>query len=139
MDRSKARLDAVATLLDRREWSGHFITDSVLAVNLYSDASPVVGVELQGMVMDVVFKPAMHQGHQTERRTLSGSSLRYGGTDWSSKVISLLLAVFLVIGPSMPEQLYFWGKVRSVTTDYGTELNMQLVCNALPAFLRWVI
>jgi hypothetical protein len=138
--RARGKLDAVSMLLDRREFAGWKATDAVRGISLYSDASPVVGTELQGMVMDVVFHPGRGpDGNELCRRTLPGSSLPYGMTDWSAKLMALVWAIFLVVGPGLEEMSYFWTHVRSLTTDYGVELSLQMVCDIIPAFILWVL
>ena len=127
------RLDPVACLLTRREFAQYIKDDSLEAVNLYSDGSPVCGAELQGMIMDIHLK----NGEQRQL-TLPGSMLQYGHTDWISKGVALVWSVSLVVGFELPALEYVFSKVRSMTTDYGVELKCALMSNILPAFVQWV-
>ena len=54
LERARALLDIVSMQMDSREFAHYKETDSLAAINLYSDASPVVGTDLQGMVMDCI-------------------------------------------------------------------------------------
>jgi hypothetical protein len=72
------------------------------------------------------------------RRTLPGASLTYGFTGWVSKAMALIHAVYMTVGPQLCMLTAFFSLVRSVTTDYGTELSTQLICNVLPAFIVWI-
>ena len=88
-----SRLDLVAMLVSQREFEALMKDDALEAVNLYSDASPVVGAELQGMIMDV------HKADgEIEQVTLPGSLLQYGNTGWISKAIALLWSIHVIVG-----------------------------------------
>ena len=72
-ERGEARLDVLDMLLLRRRWKADRLNDNVIAVNLYSDSSPVTGSELQGMVMDITRRIG-----DPSRITLPGATLFYG-------------------------------------------------------------
>jgi hypothetical protein len=133
--RARGKLDAVAMALSRRQLCTLLPSGVILGINLYSDASPVVGTELQGMVMDIMLRPGGDE--EMIRRTLPGSSLAYGHTTWVDKCVALIWAVFLLVGPDLQMLYAFWQNVRSVTTDYGVELSTSLICDILPAFVVW--
>ena len=103
------------------------------AVSFYSDDSPVIGSELQGMIMDVILKDGT-----LHRYTLPGSTLAYGHTDTISKAMALVWAVHLVVGNELDVLRYCFDKVRSLTTDYGVELGINSVVDMLPAFVKWI-
>ena len=56
MDRALGRADVVAMNLQRRIFKKWRQEDFVKSINVYSDASPVVGAELQGTIIDVNLK-----------------------------------------------------------------------------------
>ena len=56
LERARARLDVVAMLLERRRFASYLSSGSIIAVNLYSDASPVTGAELQAS-LEYAIKP----------------------------------------------------------------------------------
>ena len=129
LERSRGRLDITSMSMDRREFAQLRAEDSLDAINLFSDASPVVGSELQGMVMELMLR-----GGFMRRRTLPGSTLAYGHTGWVNKAIALVWAVFLVVGPEVAALYFFFDHVRSLTNDYGVELTIMSICNVIPAF-----
>ena len=51
IDRAKGKVDCVGMLLERRLFAQEMAEDSILAVNCFADSSPVVGSELQGMLV----------------------------------------------------------------------------------------
>ena len=132
LDRSRVRLDVVSMLLHRRQMHADAAADAIQAISLYSDASPVTGQELQGMVMDVVYK----SGH-IETTVLPGASLAYGQHDAVTKGICLAWAAWLVAGPSEEHMRYFFRMVCSITTDGGVELRLLELPDFLRAFCSW--
>jgi len=54
LERARARLDVVAMCMDRREFGSWMEDDALDAITMYSDASPVVGTELEGMLIDYI-------------------------------------------------------------------------------------
>ena len=133
LSRARQLLDPVACLVQRRFFTYWIDLGLIAAVCLYSDASPVVGVELQGMVMDVLLND-----NTLHRVVLPGSSMAYGHTDGCAKCIALVWSIWLVVGSTEKNLRYVLSRVRSLTTDYGGELVILLMCDVLPAFLRWV-
>ena len=133
LDRARARLDPLACALSRRQFATWHAEDSLEAVNVYSDGSPVTGAELQGMIIDCHLKD-----DTMERITLPGCMLSYGLMNWVAKMMAFVWATFLVVGPDLPVLQYFYDHVRSFTTDYGVEISLALICNILPAFIRWL-
>ena len=77
-----AKLGSVGMLIERRLFAQEFADDSVLPIQCFSDASPVVGAELEGMIVEI------HHRDKTIRKiTLPGSSLNYGHFDSINKSI----------------------------------------------------
>ena len=132
LERARAALDAVSMAMDRRELRSWQVADCLLGICLFSDASPVIGRELQGMVAEFLFKDG-----SMRRRTLPGLIMSHGHCDWVSKAMALVWAVFLIAGPTLDSMYFFFDNVRSVTTDYGVELSIVTICDVLPAFLKW--
>ena len=133
MQRALAKSDAVACLLHRRFFKAWFEADCIKCICVYSDASPVVGTEIQGMVIDVIF----HDG-ATERIILPGSTLAYCLADTVAKGIALLWAIFLVAGPSAQALRAFCWHVSSFTTDFGVEMHLLEMPDVIDAFVAWV-
>ena len=56
LHRSQLKVDSVATLFERREWELIVKSpDKLESLHIFADGSPVVGHELQGMVVDMAF------------------------------------------------------------------------------------
>ena len=133
IERSKARLDAVGLLIERRIWAQEVADDCVEAINVFSDASPVVGAEIQGMIVDIV----KSDGH-IRKVTLPGATLHYGRLDVINKTMAFVWAVWLCFGPLLPTMVYFFNHVRSFTTDFGGEMKTIEMPWVLYAFMAWV-
>ena len=69
---------------------------------------------------------------------MPGSSLAYGQTDWSSKAMALVWAVYLMVGASLASLYHWYHHVRSITTDYGVEISIGVLCDVLPGFVKWL-
>ena len=83
--RNLAILDSVTMLLERRTFHAEMAIDSLEAVTLQSDASPVVGAELQGMIVEFI-----HKDGSIRRVTVPGSTLSYGHFDMVHKGVVLV-------------------------------------------------
>ena len=127
-----ARIDVVAMLLTRRKFRRWRKLGCVRSINVYSDASPVTGEELQGMVVDINFRD-----NSMERLTLPGSTLAYGHTDTLSKSVALIWAIWLVAGPELDDLRWFCGNITSLTTDFGVEIHLMECPDILEAFVIW--
>jgi len=92
--RGATKVDICGMLLQRREFKADRLEDRIAAIQLFTDSSPTAGVELQGMVMEVVQR-SLH----VRRTILPGSTLAYGQFDAVSKGVVLLYALWLVSGP----------------------------------------
>ena len=128
-----ARADAVCCLLQRRLFVTWFQQGLVKCICIYSDASPVVGVEIQGMVIDVIF-----HDKGFERIVLPGSTLAYGSANTVAKGVALLWAIFLVAGPTPQALRTFCDHVISFTTDFGVEMHLLEMPDIIDAFVAWV-
>ena len=73
LQRAMARADMVCCSLTRRQFQRWRKDDAIRSINIYSDASPVTGSELQGIIIDVNFKD-----NTIQRILLPGSTLAYG-------------------------------------------------------------
>ena len=130
MDRGLARADVVAMSLQRRLFKQWRQEDRIKSINIYSDASPVVGAELQGMVIDVNMKD-----DTTDRIILPGSTLAYGFAGTMSKSVALVHALWLVCGPSAEDLRWVCSKVLSMTTDFGVEMHLLEAPDMIDAYL----
>ena len=133
MDKSLARADAVAMNLTRRKFKQWRKDDAIRSISVYSDASPVVGAELQGMLIDVNFKD-----NTTFRITLPGSTLAYGFAGSMSKSVSLLHALWLIVGPSADDVRWVNSKIRSFTTDFGVEMHLLEAPDIVDAYIAYL-
>ena len=102
-------------------------------MHLYSDGSPVTGVELQGMILDIMFK-----SDKLDQHVLPGVALAHGAFGLFSKAFALLWSLFLVIGPWEFGLSFVLSCIRSITTDMGRELKLLDVPDILPAFLKFI-
>ena len=133
MDRALAKADAVAMLLHRRCFKSWFEANCIKTICVYSDASPVVGVEIQGMIIDVIFRDLTR-----ERIILPGSTLAYGHAGTISKGVALVWAIWLVAGPEVGSLRHFCDHVISFTTDFGVEMHLLEMPDIADAFVAWV-
>ena len=131
--RSQRRLDVVGMAIERRLFHHEFEDDLVVAINCYSDSSPVVGTELQGMVVDV------WRTDDTVRQVfLPGGSVFYGLQDAVNKVMVFMWSVWLCFGPELRHMRYFADHVVCWTTDFGVEQHSVEVPDMLDAFFSWL-
>ena len=130
---SLARADIVSCNLTRRLFRQWRHDDAIKSIHVYSDASPVVGTELQGMIIDIVFKSG-----SMERLILPGSTLAYGHCSATDKGVALLWALWLVAGPQEQDLVYACGHIRSLTTDFGVEHHLLEIPDITRAFIAWV-
>ena len=127
-----ATADVVCCLLHRRCFEAWFQEDVIKCICLYSDASPVVGTEIQGMVVDVMFRDGAF-----ERIILPGSTIAYDAAYTIGKGIALLWAIFLVAGPSTRSLTTFCEHVSSFTTEFGVEMHLLEMPTVVNAFVEW--
>ena len=130
---SLARADLVAMLLQRRWFRKWRQEDSIRSIHIYSDASPVVGHELQGMILDICFNNG-----DVIRMILPGSTLAYGHADTMSKGVALLHALWLVAGATESDLAYVCSKVRSLTTDFGVEMHLLEMPDLIAAYIAFL-
>lgn len=140
LEMSRARLDAVCMCIQRRYFHSWQQEDAIDAINIYSDSSPVTGIELQGMLVDYLLNDGTFR-----RLTLPGSTLAYGLHDWVSKSLALVWSVFLICGPQKESLYYFFRGCEASPQIMG--LSSVLACCAtsfLPfsigsVVFRWVM
>ena len=133
LQRAIARADVVSCSLTRRQFRAWRKDDMIKSIHIYSDASPVVGFELQGMVLDVVLR----DGSMT-RFILPGSTLAYGHQDTFAKGVALVWAMWLIAGPTEADLEYVCSKVRSLTTDFGVEVHLLEMPDITRALIAWI-
>ena len=130
--RTAEALDIVGMNLQRREFRADRLTNSVRAVNLFTDSSPTAGEEIQGMVMELV-----RTSSEVCRTLLPGSTLVYGQYNAVAKTVALVWSLWLVCGPLFCDMNFLFSKVRCVCTDFGTEQKTIEMPDILKAFLAW--
>ena len=131
--RAARRMDILGMNLERRIWHQEVLEDSVDAINVYSDSSPVTGTEIQGMLCDVV-----KTNGAVRRVALPGGTLSYGNFDAIAKTMVFLWSSWLVFGPTLEHMLYFVNHITCWTTDFGIEVHGIEIPDCLQAFLAWV-
>ena len=130
--RARVQLDAVSNNVRRRYMTDLYRRgDEVVSAHLFSDGSPVTGVEIQGMLIQVWLV-----SNTLLEMVMPGVHLAFGQYGLSSKVYAFLWSFFLMCGPRFEVMEFFLGKIRSITTDMGIELGMLNARNVLLAFLR---
>ena len=92
--RSLERMDAVGMLLERRLFHAEVEVGEIIGINIYTDASPVTGSEVQGMVVEFLKRTG-----QARTCHLPGASLSYGHADLTAKTMAFVWAAWLVCGP----------------------------------------
>ena len=130
---ARKRLDVVGMLVDRREVAAFLEAGVIRCVNLFSDASPVTGTELQGMVANLCFFDGSSRTY-----VLPGASLGYGKYDAANKSIALLHALWLSFGTDKATLRKFLDLVVSITTDFGVEMHTLEMPDILDAFYKWM-
>jgi len=133
LDDAFTKLDIVDLLLLRRRLHADASVDAILAINVYSDSSPVSGEEIQGMLIDIT-----RRNGDNERITLPGGTLSYGLFDSVSKSICLLHAFWLLAGPDVETVQYMCDKVVACTTDFGTEMHLLEMRDVTRAYCLWM-
>jgi len=103
IDRAAAVVDIVGMLMHRRVFEDVCANDATQSIRCYSDSSPVVGNEMQGMLCDFI-----HFDGSMRRTTLPGMTLHYGHYDAVNKVIAFVWAVWLMCGPTLTTMTYFF-------------------------------
>jgi len=131
--KAASKLDCVGMLIERRIWHEEVAGDLVKSINAFSDASPVTGAEIQGMLVDVC-----HKDGTVRKVTLPGANLSYGMTDAISKMMAFLWSAWLCFGPTLQHMRYFVEHMTCWTTDMGTENQCVTIPDCLEAFLAWV-
>jgi hypothetical protein len=136
IQRSRLRLDSTTNNIDRR-WFADLAenhSDQVTSMHLFSDGSPVTGHELQGMVLQIchLWEPYL------TTLVMPGVMLHYSGTSLASKLYAFMWSLYLMVGTSIPVLEWVCSKIRSVTTDMGTEIGLVDCPNIVSAFLLWL-
>ena len=131
---ARLRLDVTSMLLQRREIRELAMhAERVLSIHVFSDGSPVVGSEIQGMSYQICYEDGSMESH-----TLPALSLPFGHYGLMDKTMALVWALFLCAGPQETSMRFFLNKVKSITTDFGTELKLANSPDMLRPFLHWM-
>jgi len=131
--RARARFDIVDCLVGRRKMKEWLSKGLVQGICLYSDASPVTGTELQGLVCDV-----MVEGIGLQRTILPGASMSYGKYDAVNKCIALLHALYLNFAGERQVMKDLLDHVVCITTDFGVEMRTLELPQCVDAFFAWM-
>ena len=119
ISRRKRRMDAVGMCLERRLFHADMATDGIRTISVYSDASPVSGAEIQGMILEFV-----KHDDSVRQCILPASALRYGHQDVVAKTMAFVWAVWLCCGPLVEHLNYFsrrWAQSRpTLVMNYTT-------------------
>ena len=129
---ARLKLDPATMLIERRELAHYAYDDpdGIESIHIYSDASPVTGSELQGMVMEVVLAIGT-----CLQWVMPGVQLHFGGARALDKVLAFLWSLYLMAGPNAFVLSYIIGKITSLCTDMGTEIRMIECPNILHVWL----
>ena len=130
-----ALADIMGMLLQRREMQANRLCGRVKSMNLFTDASPVTGEELQGMVLEQVFNS---EPLEVVRDVLPGSTLVYGQYGAISKTVALYYSLWLVAGPWFCDMAWLVALVRGIVTDGGNEARTVELPNIVKAFNAWM-
>lgn len=131
--RSAKRLDLVGMALERRIWAQEVADNEVEACVVYSDASPVTGEEIQGMIVDVC-----KRNGKTRRVILPGATIFFSMQDAIMKVIAFVWAAWLLFGPDLFHFEFFINSCVCWCTDGGVEVHGIEVPDCMHAFLKWL-
>ena len=135
LQRSRVRMDAAGMNMERRFFRNLIENEpeSIVSIHLYSDASPVSGSELQGMLVDLFYLSGAVTTH-----VLPGVALAYGAYGLYSKAFAFLWSLFLIMGPWQFGLQWFCDKIASITSDMGTEIGLLDCPNLIPIFLLFI-
>ena len=126
----RQRLDVVTALIERRDFREMLAKDEIRSINIYSDVSPIIGNEVQGLVLDLMLR-----GGTMQRVVMPGATLAYSRADSLNKTAALLWSLWLLFGPDEPTMRKVLGKVRGLATDFGVEMRTLDAPDFLRAFL----
>ncbi len=98
--------------------------DAIESIHVYTDASPVTGLELQGQILDCALDDST-----VHRWTLPGAELAYGFTGATYKAITHVWGMFLTCGPDQATLAKICSLVRSITTDNGVDITVIRIHN----------
>jgi hypothetical protein len=129
--RSRVRLDVVAMLL----WRGVFASLDLTEVDLYlyADGSPQWrGKELYAVSFDLVIRRGQHR--EVFRRMFPILQLGLRALSALGKTLATLWMLFLLVGPFPARFVEVLGRVRSITTDLGTERKLAHMADVAPEF-----
>jgi hypothetical protein len=130
--RGRLQLDATSNNIRRRYMTNLALNfpNSVRSAHLFSDASPVTGVELQGMILHILMI-----SNSLMEIVMPGVHLPFGQYGIAAKMRAFLWSFFLVCGPTFVVMDFWVNKIRSLTTDMGTEIRSLDSRNIMAAFL----
>jgi hypothetical protein len=133
LNEARIKLDAVTLQIERRQLQYLLKNkrETLQSAHVYTDASPVTGNELQGMLLELCFVCGLIQ-----TIVLPGVMMHYGACAVVDKCVALLWALFLVVGPEFELLNFLVSMITSTTTDMGTELGVGDCPDILHTLLR---
>ena len=117
-------------LLQRREIIANMMCGEIVAFQVYSDASPIRGNEIQGLVLDICYKNG-----DIDRITMPSGTLSYGRCGVLNKTAALMFSFWLLVGPSETMLRKAFSLVRTAATDFGVEMGTLDVPDFIGAFM----
>lgn len=134
--KARVRLDCMAMVLFRSFWQAQVQQLGIgMLPNIYifADASPQWrGLELYASSFDMLI------GATIAHRLFPMLSLDKDLLDAAGKCLALVWQIFLLAGPSYFFVRLFCSRVRSITTDQGTERKLADFAQVLPGFYQMI-
>ena len=93
LQKAMAKADCLGMLLDQRRFAMWRVMGFLIAVQVFSDASPVTGEELQGLILQCLLRDG-----SVHSVTLPGSTLTYGQYGSIAKVVAFMWSLALSVG-----------------------------------------
>ena len=129
--RTRVQLDVVAMLLWRKMWAT--LDLSTVNIFMYADGSPQWrGRELYAVTMDVIIDTGSDR--KIMRRMFPILELGLNALSARGKALATLWMLHLMAGPYTSRFLDVLTRVRSITSDLGTERKLAHMVDCAPEF-----
>ena len=133
--RTRVQLDVVAMLLWRKMWAT--LDLSTVNIFMYADGSPQWrGKELYAVTMDVIIDTGSDR--KIMRRMFPILELGLNALSARGKALATLWMLHLMVGPYTSRFLDVLTRVRSITTDLGTERKLAHMVDCAPEFWAYL-
>ena len=111
---ARVRLDSVGSLLTRRLFNnGPLQCGRFRSIHLYCDASPIVGVQIFALCIDIVFAATVFTFN------CMGACLGHGCSTTLHKTMTMLWQLWCACGPNMQTLEALLMDVTSITVEMG--------------------